>query len=72
MITAYYAMLIRPISFGLSFGFITWHISSNGSLFRLLLISVVALLQWCTIEELTVKFEAWSKLKNVKPQLTRP
>ncbi len=66
------AMRIRPISFGLPLSFITWHISSNGSLFRLLLLSIVTLLQWCTIEELTVKFEAWSKLKNVKPQLTRP
>jgi hypothetical protein len=65
-------MQIRPINFGLALSFFTWHISSNGSLFRLLLLSISVLLQWRTIEELTVKFEAWSKLKNVKPQLTRP
>ena len=50
---------------GLPLSFLTWHISTNGSLFGIFLVSVVGLFQWCVVAELNAKFEVWRKSKNV-------
>jgi hypothetical protein len=51
---------------GLPLSFLTWHISANGSLFGIFLVSLTGLIQWCTVTELFAKFDVWRKTKNAK------